>query len=836
MKNKKQLFVLGLIGLVALSGCKQKPSSSQVPASSETPTSTVTSSEVPPSSEEPDLTPYVTGVRTFAGEKPASIQARKDILTKLETYVQDTFIGGIPYRDNSGIVLYHEALQIPADDYVVGYGFGVGEGTITAPLTGDGIDPQRNMYFHTWLAEDPATINYMDSQMSTTGDLYSMISTGYWGTRFNADKTGYEWYPLLADDEAERPIPLNFDENTGTATKWKVPLKVGGGLVYDTLSADNAAFKGRPVAIEDYLTPFKLMLEQGWFRATDLAAATGGFVGVADELAKPIGERDINKVAGIKLLAEENAMQFEFNSAKSPFYAMYNLASSLFSPIPMAFIDHIGAVNYGKSNINSVLSTGVYTLEEWEVGKRVVFKKNPTHIESDRYSHEGYIYTQLKDENVAFDEFLNGKLHGAGVPAAKLLQYKSDPRARQTKGDVTWKLQVNAADEVFWNELFGPEGSIAPGAEWELKPVMSNRDFLNGVYYAINREAIAEARGSRPAQTYLSEAYMIDPESGMSWRASEEGKAVVADRSPETFGYDKEAAGQLFVQAMNDLVAEGKYVRGTKTNPTVISPQIHFFRTSQIEAEGRPLAEMIQDAFNSAVEGFKLEFELFTTEDPENTYDAMQFGEFDFAFGTIGGNPLDPVGFMDVCRSDNRSGFTLSWALDTGKAYPEGHLAALEFQGEYYSYDALLESTAGLTIIKDGEVVPAFTFDVLSVTANPDDETKFDLRASGTYYIDPAGELVVEADLEGTATETGAFFLIALFEMTSPYPFVGAFQAQPKVWADGEWSLEIIGITPPAANYYADLYVHLKTTYKGTPEYSAVYVGGTTTAKLFPAA
>ncbi|HQB65620.1 MAG TPA: ABC transporter substrate-binding protein, partial [Fibrobacteraceae bacterium] len=525
-------------------------------------------------------------------------------------------------------------------------------------------------------------------------------------------------------------------------------------------------------------------------------------------------DRKIENVAGIKLLAEENAMQFEFNSAKSPFYAMYNLASSLYSPIPMAFIDHIGADNYGKANIDSVLSTGVYTLELWENDKRVVFKKNPTHIESERYFHEGYIFSMVKDENVAFDQFLEGKLHGAGVPAAKLLQYKSDPRARQTKGDVTWKLQVNAADEEFWNELFGPQGTIAPGAEWELKPIMSNRDFLNGVYYAINREAIAEARGSRPAQTYLSEAYMIDPESGMSWRASAEGKAVVADRSPETFGYDKEVAGQLFVQAMEDLVAEGKYVRGTKTNPTVISPQIHFFRTSQIEAEGRPLAEMIQDAFNSAVEGFKLEFELFTTEDPENTYDAMQFGEFDFAFGTIGGNPLDPVSFMEVATSDNRSGFTLSWALDTGKAYPQGDLAALEFQDEYWSYDALLESAMGLTLVEKGESVPAYTLDKFDVTVNADDDTKFDISAAGAYYIDPAEEFIVSPYTGEELTGGEDDFLEFVF-YSAAGKYIGHHQLPPTTWANGRWTVEAKGLAVPEGAHYAYIFLITVIVYKG---------------------
>jgi hypothetical protein len=803
--KKKKLLIVGLLGLVALSGCKKPSSSVEAP------------SEVSSEDVLVETVPAVSGVRTFAGENPAAIKDRKDILTLLESYALDTFIGGIPYRDNSAVVLYSSDLKMPADDYVVGYGFGVGEAEILAPLTGSQVAPERAKYYHTWTSQDPGTINYMDSQESVTGDLHSLISSGYWGTKFNADKTGYEWYPLLAND-VERPIPLNFDEATGTATKWRVPLKVGGDLKYNTLGV-HSEFAGLEVKLEDYLVPFKLMVETGWFRGTDLASKDSGFVGVAEELQKPVGERSIERVQGIKLNVAEQAMEFEFNSAKSPFYAMYNLASGLFMPIPQSFIDKVGVENYGKADIDNTLSLGVYNLEIWEKDKQVVFKKNPLWIEADRYTHEGYVFTILDDSNTAFQQFLANNLHSAGVPASYLKEYRNDERARQTKGDVTWKLQVNAANQERWNELFGEEGSIAPGGEWELKPVMSNLDFLNGVYYSLNRDHLADTTGSRPAMGFFSEAYMIDPESGVSWRVSEEGQAVLEGRSTETNGFNKEAAGQLFNKAMNDLVAEGKYTRGTAENPTDISLRIHFQTVQQTVDEGGPLKRMIEAAFNDAVEGFKLDIELFATENWMDAYYAMMFGEFDFAFGTIGGNTLDPLSFMLTLCSDNRSGFTLSWGHDTGHTYNSYEVGGLVFKGERYSYDALLESTLGLTIIEEGKTVPSFSLKGLDFGFNEADPTKYDFVAQGTYYVDPAGEYVITPDPDGTKEETGGFLALVFYNSEGEFQSIVPLPA--TTFENGAWTVVAEGISVPEDAYYMDIYISTIHTYKGIPEYRA---------------
>ncbi|HZJ89912.1 MAG TPA: ABC transporter substrate-binding protein [Bacilli bacterium] len=790
MKLKK-LALISLLGVVALAGCRKDDSSRDD-----------TSSDVDVIENLAD------GVRNFVNNP---IEDRSEILRLLEKYTLENFLGGIPYRDNSGFVLYHDRLEIPADDYVVGYGFGVGEALITEGLEHVEITPAHKMYYHSWQSEDPGTINYMNAQDSVTSDLYSMVTGSYWSTKFNDDKTGYEWYPLLAKD-AERPVPLNLDPDTGMGTKWKVPVHVGGDLKYSTLSDVPAikAFDGRAVALEDYLTPFKLMLDNKWFRATDLGSYSSGFAGVTAYMNAAEGVKNWEGV-GIQVDESDNSLVFTFNSAKTPFKAMYSLSSSLFSPIPMDFITAIGgAAEYGKPNVDSVLSIGAYTLELWENDKEVVFKKNPRYIEADKYTHEGYVYTILEDNNVAFQEFLDGKLDSAGVPPAQLDSYKTDPRARQTVGDTVWKLQVNGADEALWDQLFGEEGSVSPGSEWDLKPVMSNRDFLYGLYFSLDREELALSTGSRPAQAFLSENYMIDAEAGVSWRLSDEGKAVTEDLLPERFGYSTALAGEFFRDAMEDLIAAGKYVRGTNTDPTKIELGLHFQTESQIDAEGAVLARMIEGTFNAAVPGFELKLDMYATAHWQDPYYAAMDGEFDMAFGSISGNPLDPIDFLDTVRSDNSSGFTLSWGTDTSKPSRD-----LEFKGEVYAFDALQRAGLGLTVVEDGEEAMLLDLNKFSWSRNPDGSLALD--ASGVFYNgDP--DYVIEPDEDGLNVNGFPFMGLALFDGAGD--FIGAIGLEATKFENGVWEVKDFEM-PDLDDYgviYVDAYINTIHTYGKTVE------------------
>lgn len=734
MKNKK-LLVVSLFGVLALVSCgKTKPSSSVTSSGT---TSDVTS----------DVTSQLSGANGLFNYQASSIAEKEKILYELEKYAVDEYAGGIALFDDGGGTLFNPRVSLPTDVYVPNYGFGVGESTITSPMTLE-QEPEANFanYYHTWIAKDPQYANYWDGNDSTSSTLWGMTTSSYYSTEFTEDKTGFRWYSSLA---TEMPIALNADAD-GLATRWRVKVKVATThpeMKYATLSTipARAAFNGRGVVLEDYLTPFKAMLDNSLFRATDLGSATSGFVGAKEyKEAVAAGKPTDWSTVGIQINVAEQAVDFEFNARKDDFQAMYNLSSTLFSPMPQEFLETIktvdkpGAKVLGSPNVDDNLSLGTYVIEKWEEAKQIVFKKNNLYFEKDRTFLEGYKYAVIAGGSaVAFEEFLAGKLDSAGIPSAHINTYANDPRRRQSLGATVMKIQTNRTTQERWNELFGPEGSVKPTAAanaYQVKPIMSSKEFIDGLYFATDRQALAVTRGGNPAQAVFSDAYSLDGRTGASWRATELGKKVLEDRSPETNGYSLELAKTLFVEATDKLVADGKYVRGTAAAPTVISLTMEFYFQAFITQFGAILEGQWENAFNSAVEGFKLDIVTTYPSDPNEAYDRMGAGQFDLSYGAIQGSTLDPLGFMEVFSTTNKTGLTLSWGQYDTRVLSEE--TPLTYDDKLWAFDTLNSAANTGVVAEDGEEAILLKMTGISAEREAGSADYYTVTMTGTYYKD----------------------------------------------------------------------------------------------------
>ena len=88
-------------------------------------------------------------------------------------------------------------------------------------------------------------------------------------------------------------------------------------------------------------------------------------------------------------------------------------------------------------------------------------------------------------------------------------------------------------------------------------------------------------------------------------------------------------------------------------------------------------------------------------------YYKMMLGQFDIGFGSISGNTLDPLNFLEVLKSDNSSGFTLNWGLDTN-ATDLDHL--IEYDEKLWSFDALWTAADHGAYVVKGANSPLFSF------------------------------------------------------------------------------------------------------------------------------
>ena len=716
-----------------------------------------------------------------------AVKTRTQILSKLEKYAMDSHLTGITLFDNGGYVKYNPRVDLPTTNYITGYGFGLlREGSMLSDMPADKeTNPAYRSYYHTSIAQDSGTINAMNASGSQVSDLSSYISSAYWGTRMAENKKEYEWYPILAADKVKmpkvndagqvydfettetdnvRPIPIEKHNELGLYKKWRVYLKNNIQYRYTGKFTDGSgnSFDKRNVVLDDYEFIYKFLLtgKNGQSRGSEMAGdTTYGIKGAQKFFNATIKEENqttidnlweamkANNSLGIHTGTDINGMyiDLELVNAIDKFTAMYSLSSSLVSPIPREFMEKIGdgsiiaaGERYGNFNaglkenygiLDYTISVGPYMLSAWERRQTIVFSRNDDWFEVAKGAykikgiHNRVIATD-KDPEAAYMQFNSGMLDVCGIPTSKVNDEKAQENVYQTKGDSTFKLNVNSCTKDEWNELFGKGGKIVKDGspKWDVKPWMSNNNFLNGLFYSINRQEFADKRGVQPSINYFSDAYLSNPESGESYNSTQEHKDAVAayhtvkyaaDGKTETYndyGYNYDKAVNSFKAAVNQLTKQGSLVRGkSKDEPTVITIDIVWMYQSDPTEYGEDIKNYFETAFNDPAvsDGLvKLNVTNSTVLNWEDVYnERMMKGQFDLGFGAISGNTLNPLNFMEVLKSDNSSGFTLNWGTDTSVVddiHPITFTDPKTGKTEKYSFDGLWEVADHGGILQNG--------------------------------------------------------------------------------------------------------------------------------------
>jgi hypothetical protein len=687
--------------------------------------------------------PTAEGVNSF---KKLPDSERTEILGILERFAVTKGITGISLFENGGYVMYNPRITLGTENYIVGYGFGLlPEGNITADFEYETNEAWKR-YYHTYEANDPGTLNYLNDQGSQVGDLYGYMAASFFTNFMNETKDGYDWVPELAK---EKPVPVNDEDGDGAATTWRFEVRTGDdGLMYKTGSEmeDRKAFDNRPVALEDYEYAFKLLLTQSnqLYRGSELAnTKSGAIAGAKDYYAGTEAgpSEDLWAKVGIKTYVEDGKNYFEvtFTEEQTQFYCMYYIASSLYMPIPEEFVNLVTVTNYlgfdkaaKTSPVDNSLTVGPYYVERYDSDQQIVYAKNPNYVFADtKYAIPGIhvkIFTAANEDPTAgFNEFIAGHFDSASIPQDYLNEYRNDPRTRSTTGDSNFKLNVNATDEETWEYLFGEEGVVTqtPKADyWTVKPALGNSHFVKALSLSIDRLTFASARGSIPAVDYLSSNYMIDPVNGISYAVTDAHKKAIEGLIEDTdgYGYSLELAREYFRVALTELEADGAYTPGTPENPTVIDIEIAWMRPTQEEQYHNEIKNFMETAFNdeSVCGGvYKLSVNFWVGNDWSDVYyNKMMVGQFDIGFGSISGNPLDPIGFVSVLSSDQdiSGSFTLNWGVDTNDpaAYP------IVYKGTRWSFDALYNAVNSSALVKDGKNAAAVTFDYTNLVKNED--------------------------------------------------------------------------------------------------------------------
>ena len=688
--------------------------------------------------------PLADGLYSYKKDSNAE---RTNVLGILERFAVATGITGISLFEDGGYVMYNPRVTLGTENYIVGYGFGIlAEGAITADLEYETNEAWKR-YYHINETNDPGTLNYYNDQGSQVGDLFSYQGASFFTNFMNETKDGYDWVPELAK---EKPVAVNDEDGDGMATTWRFEVRTGeaDGLKYTTGSEleSRKAFNDRPLALEDYLTPFKMLLTQSnaLYRGSELANTKSGAIKGAKEYYQGTAEGpndDLWANVGLKVYEENGKNYFEvtFVEEQTQFYCMYYIASSLYMPLPQEFVDLVTVQNIFGYNtdktetpMDNALTVGPYYLERYDQDQQIVYKKNPNYVFADtKYAIEGIhdkIFTAAaEDTEATLNEFLAGHFDASGIPQVHLDEYRNDPRTRSTTGTSNFKLNVNATNAETWEYLFGEEGVVTQTPKdsyWELKPALGNHHFVQALSYSIDRQSFANARGSIPSVDYLASNYMSDPENGLSYAVTAAHKKAVETLLEDTdgCGYSLELARDYFRMALTELEADGAYTPGTKDAPTEIHIEIAWMYPTHEENYHNEIKNFMETAFNdeSVCGGvYKLSVDFWVGNDWSDVYyNKMMVGQFDIGFGSISGNSLDPIGFVNVLSSDQdiSGSFTLNWGVDTNdpEVYP------IVYKNMRWSFDALYNAVNSKGIVGKGQNKPVISFNYTPIVKNED--------------------------------------------------------------------------------------------------------------------
>ena len=706
----------------------------------------------------------LTGITLYDNGGYVKYNDRVKIPTKV---VSKPVAGGHEYNGETFANEIHEN--------VLGYGFGIlSEGELTKPAN---VDDKYKTYLRSFEGENPNKLNYMDDKGSVVGNYYPYITSGLFDNRLatTGDKAGvgYEMFQSLATDAnvvegQARPLPVKDGalvanpQSDELYSRYRVYVRTDEVKYNVKEGTKFAKYDNTSVKLEDYLTVVKELHTQsnGLERAADDIYNAQSIKGMADyyEASKNGSDTTEAKAAWDKVQYKTGKdstggyVEFEFNTPCTPYFAQYYTGGGFFGPLPQQFVKEIGGIkNYAANGktasgekvtiVDTALSTGAFIVEDWndqefvfknvkdEQSKKVLgiddeherFKIDGVHVKIDA--------STTKDPLAAWKEFGKGHYDSVAIPKDELKANRLTKGTQITRGDSTTKLNLNTCTQSIWNDLFGEQGSIMQTQKsdyYQCKPIMSDENFLKGLSFAIDRKTFAANHGVTPSVEYFSDAYMSNPEEQISYNHTQEHIDVMkkhyGENYKDNFGYNQNSAVKYFKEAAANLIASGAYNKGDKIEITIT-----WMFQPQEKSHGLEIKKNIEDAWKLANTGLDLEIVNTSVASWDDVYyKVMMAGQFDIAFGGISGNPMNPLNFMEVLKSDNSSGFTLNWGKDTNEP-------AIAFNGKTYSYDGLFTAAdTGAILNSNGSLANTYGAKMMENVHNEDGSRtlKFKVGAS----------------------------------------------------------------------------------------------------------
>lgn len=638
--------------------------------------------------------------------KFAPVELKHQFFAAAEKLLLENQVGGIPLWASSSFNLFSSRMQLPTDSFDPVMGFGVAFGSMSADDSTVIMDNGRagevgEFTYRIRLVESPDTLNQWLAQDSISSDVIGTFLDGLYYFGYNDDFSGFEVKPSMA---SSMPTPLEPDIVFGTTVSnvWSVPVRSGLRWTYND-ATDTSDFPADHEVInaQSFVDTYQLAVDLGWFRAIsgggDFLSTTQRIKNMQEYIDGDVEWDDV----GLSVSADGSSIVFEFDPQMSEWNVIYWLSGFTLTPVNMALYEEVGE-QYGTS-AETTAYNGRFFIETYEPDRIIRLKRNPNFWDPARNSYTGYTFEIINDPEIAFQSFLAGRLDATGLTAARFDEFQTFPGIRFAPGAVVFRMNINAMGNIENQREEWPDGS------WIPEPILAYPEMHQALYFGADRETLAfdVQRTAEPAMYYFTPAYLVDPAGGVSFRDSAFGPGVLENLSPDTSGYNPDAATAFFRSAVRQAVADGHYAQGD-----VITLHLGIQANSEGSLLGAEfLKEAYEDLFTDPETGISVVIDIQPEPFPNNYFNVILPGEFDMGFGGISGSQLNAASFLNIFRSGpGRSPFVLNFgpAFDTEEPViqieyvdPETD----EVKREIFSFSAIYYLLTSEAEIVDGTII-----------------------------------------------------------------------------------------------------------------------------------
>lgn len=238
-------------------------------------------------------------------------------------------------------------------------------------------------------------------------------------------------------------------------------------------------------------------------------------------------------------------------------------------------------------------------------------------------------------------------------------------------------INLNTLDKESWEYFFGENGTIRQTAKenyWDVKPFMSNDNFIKGINLALDKSLFTDMK---------DESDVENP------------NAIIDISECDYYTYDVELAKSYFKVALEEMVEQGIYDVSNLSEPINLTIEMAWdtWNTyNNYETYHNNIKTCLETVFNDELVtngNFSLTVNVWQSEYFSQIYaEKIYVGQFDMSFGTISySSKLDYYNEYLRLSSTNSisNGFNVNWSLDTSSLND-----CIVYNGFKYSYDDML--------------------------------------------------------------------------------------------------------------------------------------------------